>query len=987
MAELRFHSRKAAFTRATKHFPRTDPEQPSFRPVDDETRSPRIRVHLKTFVMKTNPATDTQPKPPHPTQQMKLSTVAACFLALFLTSALRADDPARFDLTGPKIDVRVTRGSVTLPIAQVPNLQPGDKLWIKADLPASQSNHLLVIVAFLRGTTNEPPDDWFTEIDTWEKKTAEGTTIIVPNEAQQAVMFVAPESGGDFRTLRSAVKGKPGLFIRADVDLNEASFEQQRIQRYLAGMKEVASADAKTIADHSAKLAATLALKPNPDCFKQPVEQQVNCLTISSAPVLMDDGHGQTVAEALSSGPASDFVNAASYTQPVGGGLYSAYVGAIVDLVHLVSVLRTPTFQYIPGLAFPQDATLNLKLNAPPSFHTPKSVIVIGLPAIQKAVPPPLKPHNPDQVACLLQPKLTLPIEGAPLVFSTSFAHDLTLHLNRTGAPTDLPLKPDAFEGGLIVSKDEPHKPISDALNKPANDPNVKVGSPSDTTITGTIHGLWGFDAFDGPSLTLQQVDGKTWKIVGDTQLFAGKDNHLTLQGDATACVQHIALTSTKEKDIEVAFKPATEGTPEATPADAPKPADAKPDDKGKKDDKAAPPPPPAAPPAKLIKNTLALDVSLKTVQPGGYGLGIKQYGDANEDKVPLTAYSADIKFDKVEIHAGDKTAILTGQGVADVTEVEIADKTFKPSPDGNDDKTIHLQSDAGVSPKDGSDATIKLKDGRTMKVKIAAAAARPGLNLLSFKATPASQSASLPITLGAKDDIPLNGQLTFVIQTKDVFPRTQTIEVATADETVKTKLSLATNTLILQDEHTAVATLDPLKAFGQSAFGKLQMRPVAADGTSGDWTPLGTLVRTPQISAITCTTLDAPTCKADGANLFLVQSFAAAKDAKPAEVPTGFNDPSIAVPTPADGATLYLTLRDDPTTPATVTLPTPIQKPAPAAAAQDVQPTATPPATPAQPPAPTPTPTPATAPPATAPPATAQPVPPAPESTKPPPR
>jgi hypothetical protein len=888
--------------------------------------------------------------------------------------------------------VRVTRGSTTLPIAQVPNLQPGDRLWVKADLPQSQSNHLLLIVAFLRGTTNEPPDSWFTEIDTWDKKTAEGTTITVPAEAQQAVMFVAPESTGDFKTLRSAVKGKPGLFIRADVDLNEASFEQQRIQRYLAGMKEVASADAKTIPDHSAKLASTLALKPNPDCFKQPVDQQVNCLTISSAPVLMDDGHGQTVAEALSTGPASDFVNAASYTQPAGGGLYSAYVGAIVDLVHLVSVLRTPNFQYIPGLAFPQDATLNLKLNAPPSFHTPKSVIVIGLPAIQKSIPPPLKPHDPDQVSCLLQPKVTLPIEGAPLVFSTSFAHDLVLHLNRTGAPTDLPLKSDAFEGGLIVTRDEPHKPLSDALNKPANDPNVKIGGSSDLTITGTIRGLWGFDSFQGPTLKLQQIDGKHWKIVGDTQLMAGQDNHLILQGDATACVQHISLTNVKDKDLVVAFKPATEPVPEsakeaATPAPPPPPAkdtkdskDAKDtkaakDDKDAKSAKDAPP----APPAKLIPNELALDVSLKAIQPGGYALAIRQYGDANEDKVPLTAYTAGIKVEQLKIHTGDNTAILTGQGLDDVTSVEVDGKTFKPAADGSDEKTLHLQSDAGVSPKDGSEATVKLKDGRTLPVKIAAAAPRPGLNLLSFKATGADKPGTLPITLGAKDDIPLNGQLTFVIQTKDVFPRSQTVEVATADGSVHTSLSIASNTLILEDEHTAIATLNPLKAFGESAFGKLQMRPVAQDGTAGNWTALGTLVRTPQISSIQCTTAvdpgtaptssptpnatappaspvpakPMPACKADGTNFFLVQAVSADRDfTKPTEVPIGFADTSLTVPAPTDGSTLYLKLRDDPSAVATVILPTPIASPASStsAPAPQTQPTpdsSTPSATP----------------------------------------
>jgi hypothetical protein len=235
------------------------------------------------------------------------------------------------------------------------------------------------------------------------------------------------------------------------------------------------------------------------------------------------------------------------------------------------------------------------------------------------------------------------------------------------------------------------------------------------------------------------------------------------------------------------------------------------------------------------------------------------------------------------------------------------------------------------------------------MTVKIAIQAARPGLKLLSFKATPAPQGTAMPIALGAKDDIALNGKLTFVVQTTEVFPRTQTIEVATAGGAVHTTLSLADNNLVLQDEHTAIATLDPLKAFGQSAFGKLQMRPVAEDGTPGNWTPLGTLVRTPQITAIHCAAADAPTCTLDGSNLFLVQSFGAGKDfAKPAEVPTGFAENIFTVPTPADGTTLYLRLRDDPNSVATVTLPTPVRKPAVAKAP------------PAQTPSPAPNPAPA---------------------------
>jgi hypothetical protein len=817
------------------------------------------------------------------------------WMAVFgIGTRLRADDPAKFDLVGPKVDVRIQRGTLTLPIAQVPNLMVGDKIWVKVDLPSTQSNHLLLIVAFLRGTTNEPPEDWFHEIDTWDKKTVEGTTIVVPQGAEQALMFIAPETGGDFKTLRGAVRGRPGLFIRADAALNEASFEQLRIQRYLEAMKRV---DPKVIADRSSKLAETLALKPNPDCFKQPVDQQVTCLTVSSVPVLMNDGHGMGVAETLSSGAVSSLANNASYTTPMGAGLYSAYVGTIVDVVHLVSLLKTAQYQYIPGLAFPDGAALNLRLNAPPSFLNPKTVIVIALPAIQAAKPPPLKPHDADEVACLKNPKMTMQIEGAPLVFSTALAHHLVLHLNRTGAPEDLPLRADAFEGGLVLTSEPERKLMNDAMAK-VNDevkPEGKVGSATDLTITGTVEGFWGFDHFIGPTLTLQQVDGKDWKIVGNTQLLAGNDNKLTLKGDGAACIEHISLSPAARakdaKDVDVKYEPAK-------------------GDGGK-----------------LQKDTLALDVSLKSVEPGGYSLGIKQYGDENQERVPLTAYNAEIKLDAVTIHAGDKTAVLKGKGLGSVVSVEMDGQTFMPA-GGSDDATVQLEAKAAISPKDGDEAKAKLKDGRMLTVKVVAEKARPSLMLVSMDASAAREDGAMPVVLGGKDEIPLHGRLTFVVTTKEVFPRTQKVEVATADGAVKTSLSLDDNNLVLQDEHTAVATLDPLKAFGQSAFGPLAMRPVTADGTAGDWTRLGILVRTPEISTVNCANTDAPTCTLNGNKLFLVRSFGSAKDfAKSADVPTGFAQGDFAVPTPADGVTLYLKLRDDPGAISMVKLPTPVQK------------------------------------------------------------
>ena len=104
-----------------------------------------------------------------------------------------------------------------------------DLLRLHPDLPPTQSVHYLLVVVFLRGNTNPPPDDWFYRIETWNKKVrAEGATVTVPEEAQQAILFLAPETGGDFSTLRSAVRGRPGIFVRASQDLAEAGFEQAR---------------------------------------------------------------------------------------------------------------------------------------------------------------------------------------------------------------------------------------------------------------------------------------------------------------------------------------------------------------------------------------------------------------------------------------------------------------------------------------------------------------------------------------------------------------------------------------------------------------------------------------------------------------------------------------------------------------------------------------------------------------------------------------
>lgn len=826
----------------------------------------------------------------------------ACRFAVFLCppSLLLAQAAARFDLAGPQIEVRVTRGTMTLPIASVPNLQVGDRVWVHPNLPESQSKHLLLVAVFLRGTTNPPPDKWFFKLETWNKRaSAEGMTLTVPEGAEQAILFLAPETGGDFSTLRSAVEGRPGIFVRASQDLAEAGFEEARIEKYLGEMKQVPAGDTKALLDHSNLLARTLNLKPNEDCFKRSVDQQYNCLTQTGTQTLLDDGHGQTVVAALMTGPGSDLISAASATQLMGGGLYSAYVGAVVDLVRLLSGLHTAQYQYIPAIAFPDQQKLNLRLNTPPSFHNPKSVIVIGLPEIQASTPPPLRPADPKRVTCLLAPQVTLGVEGAPLVFSTALAHDLSLHLNEPNAPADIALVADAFRGGLVPAGPEmgrkvlPSAAVQDAVVAAAQGKAAGVVAPVNPVtsaagpvqLTGTVHGFWGFDPFTGPTLKMQNEPGRGWRLDGTGEVIAGEKAELRLTSTGVGCLDSVTFTDIAGKPMKAEWKP----------ADAP--------------------------------NEVALTLPTYAGRPGELKLVVHQFGDPAPAEVAVKSFSRPADLSGVEFHAGDRVALLRGSGLQQVREMRVGKAVFRPaagasSPDGLR-VTLAEGDAAAMRAGDAVGGAVALEDGRTLRAGFTVLPSRPSVRLLSVHYTLAQPS---PIQLSNKDDLPVSAHIAFSLRTEKPMPRDGVVELASEDGALSTKLSVASGSLVLEDKHTVLAELDPEKVFGRSAFGPVRLRLVLQDGTASDWTALGTLVRLPGLQQLQCgtavaTAIAAATaagasstdCLLSGTSLFLLREVASdAEFAHPTEVPDGFVGTSLEIPRPSAGQ-FFVRLRDDP--------------------------------------------------------------------------
>jgi len=784
-------------------------------------------------------------------------------------------DAGAFDLIGPRVEVTVSRGRTTLPIAEVPNLQAGDRLWIHPMLPDDQRARYLMVVAFLRGATNPPPDDWFTRVETWSKTVRqEGIVIPVPKDAQQALIFLAPQTGGDFSTLRSAVQGKPGAFVRAAQDLQLASLNRARLEKYLAAIRESDERDPKALHDRALTLARSLSIKVDEQCFTKPTLQQASCLMQNSDQLVLDDGHGQSMVSALTQGAGSDLLGAISTTRVAGGGVYSPYVGVVVDLARLMGDLHTARYQYISALALPQGDELHLRLNYPPSFHKPQSVIVIGLPTVQAAVAPLLQPVPPNPTYCVQNPKLVMGAEGAPLVFSSDLAHHLWLRLeNKEGKSIEIPVVANALLGGFV-----PTSPIPELGWLPY-------------AFRGKVHGQWGFQPFDGPTYNLQRSDSSATWVISDeekTASIAGHDKALHLHSENSVCVEEIGFRGAKGEVRKAEWK--------------------------------------------ASGNEMEVQLPLAHSAAGESALLVKQYGVVQPSELPLRVYEESCRLDEFTVHAGDTQGLLKGTCLDQVVSLDAGGAhwtaDFDDDPEDELQMTVEKPEKLALHEKQALATHVILKDGRALDVRGRVLAARPKLSLVSKVIEPAAS----PIHLENKDDLPVDARLHFRLKSEQpgTFDKAEKVEVASFDGFYHTELSLDNNGLIRQNAHTVMATLEIAKSFGASSFGALRFRPVSGDGVKGDWQQLATLVRLPELTELHCPAAQDEPCMLSGSNLFLIEAVASDSHFEHA-TPVSENamDVKVEVPRPK-GKLLYVKLRDDPSS--VHTLQMPVKKDAPVA-------------------------------------------------------
>jgi hypothetical protein len=463
---------------------------------------------------------------------------------------------------------------------------------------------------------------------------------------------------------------------------------------------------------------------------------------------------------------------------------------------------------------------------------------------------------------CARRDPLVLPIDGAPLVFATDYAHGMTLSVPTSAGTIELPAVADPTRGGFLIDASALH--------------GVNLGGD----VRATLHGTWGFDHYEGPAFTLVDTRAATWTLApGEASaLIVGREDTVHLIAGSVSCLAEVTVTDAAGKATKVDWK-------------------------GVGADQAE------------------LKLALQNAVPGDLTLLVQQYGVAQPQRLALHAYAEGGRLDGFSLHAGDRAGILRGTRLDKVDRLVLNDVEFTPgslsNASGQDELTMQAAAAAPISLKSGDAPTarVSFKDGRSYEVHVSVITARPSAVLISKSAQGVAAGSPGNIRLGNQDELPQDARLTFALraQSPAAFSHDDKVEVATSDGSSSALLDFGSGAMQLESAKVAVATLDPAKLLGASAFGPLHYR-VVSSGIAGDWRPLATLVRLPVLRRLECPGGgEGSSCKLSGANLFLIDSVAGNPQfSQPTPVPDGYTEQSLSVPRPTEGQ-LYVRLRDDP--------------------------------------------------------------------------
>lgn len=774
-------------------------------------------------------------------------------LALLTVAIPARPASSSFDLIGPRLAVTVTHDGVTLPLQQVPNLSEGDRISVKFDRPPGNGERYRIVAAFLRGAVVRPGKDWFAEAESWKPRSAE-LSLTVPKDAQQLALLIAPEQGGSASAIIDTIRKQPGAFVRAVLELNQASLDRARLDTFLREIQRAGQRNSATLATVSPTLTHSLSIKLKTECLQQPAETQAACLTVDRETLLLADSHSSSLADTLTGTP-TDLALQLSTTPQAGYGAYSSYIGVVRDVFRLFGAFQSAQLQFIPALSQLRDNDVTVLLNTPLSFAKPTSVMVVAMPPIEAPAPLPIRNPDPDKALCA-GPGLVLPVDGAPLIYATDYARNMTLRFALAdGTQATIPVHADPNVGGFTLDGALPTAPFG-------------------PTVEARLRGDWGFAPFDGPKFTLSRPETGPWQAADQTSLVIGRSNDVELLGASAGCVTQVSMTRGDGVPVPISWR-------QASP------------------------------------RSIVASVPLDKADPGSVSILIDSVGRTSPALVTVRALREAGSLDDLSFHAQDDEAMLTGTRLDQVQSAKLGGVVFLPGAltrVGKQDRLALKAADSAAAralPEGKSiTADVTFAGGRHRSVGVVVAPPLASVTLVRISAQTPPRAHAVPITLPDGGTFAQDARLTFAFHMQGPAPLTgrETIEIGTVDGRAVAAIQPGKG-YDIQDVTTGIVTFVPSETLGPVGYGALRFR-VLRNGEASRWAPLANAVRLPEVHTVTCTKKG---CTISGSRLFLIKTLSPTQDFHdPQDLPDGFVASDITTHPSPDGR-LFLKLRDAP--------------------------------------------------------------------------
>lgn len=462
----------------------------------------------------------------------------ACILLTGVAQSARpAHQPAKFDILGASVDVRVTREHTTLPATLVPYLKAGDTIDISfprgVQFSRSPRWHL-VVADMYRDYLRHAPRFAIRDADLSSAKAGFVWRVHVKANATP-IMFLVPENGNryghgipDARRAIATLANR-GLLLRTATLSANAQVKESTLGLFL---RSLAALQPGQLADGRARVAAVTQSLFGYDL------QDASCFNPDMPQTTQYACAAQAIASNYENVPKADVISAIGSQLPITAATYGMLAGALYQLLAKRRIDADYLFE--PGVIKPGGENTNVFVEHQPSYDAsaahPSSIVYfeVGSHATSPRIPAYGTPSPLPVCAARNTLAFALPFSGLPVYFRS---HHAIVHAGSSRFA--LPVTYDPLSGYRLTLTASQH---------------ASLGSRA----TVRIESLWGFDTFESAPVTIVQPRAATWAPENAAQSIVMGARSGTLAFSDTgagvgACVQSVQLKDATGSVVPVA--------------------------------------------------------------------------------------------------------------------------------------------------------------------------------------------------------------------------------------------------------------------------------------------------------------------------------------------------------------------------------------------------------------------------------------------------